>query len=292
MDKPPLHYYLNTLSFKAVHIQCLDKDGSSIKHAYATGFIVRENEQLFLYTCWHVVTGYNMHNIELKHSPPNRKFLRVTLQDCQKRKSWLEVLGSNQTITIPLYDANVSTPMPLWYQDETDVPDPDLNEINIKVPFRHDVIKIPLPSDLCVSETQIISSEDIFINSPSLGEKVYIVGYPYGYSALGKDQPTPIVLIRFVASQIITGRREEFLLDGPGAPGMSGAPVFVERDNALLLSGLYTGLIYPDYAIDQNEKTTALGTYCNLVVWWQLLDFKKKKVANHENSADAKKLRV
>lgn len=276
MDKPPLHFYQMTLSFKAVHIQCLDKDSNPINHANSTGFIVRENEKLFLYTCWHVVTGYDMHNIELKHVSPNRKFLRVTLQNCERRQPGLEVIGSNQSVTIPLYDTTVSPCLPLWYQDEQDTPDPDLNEINIKIPYWHDAVKIPLPPDLCISEFQIISSAQTFKNLPLLGEKVYIVGYPYGYSAFGMNQPTPIVLTRFVASTVIAGRQTELLLDGPGAPGMSGGPVFIERDNALLLSGLYTGLIYPDHVIKKNEKTTALGTFCNLAVWWSLSMLKKK----------------
>jgi hypothetical protein len=41
------------------------------------------------------------------------------------------------------------------------------------------------------------------------------------------------------------------LIDGIGAPGMSGGPVFIERNQKLILYGIYTGLIYPDYDINQ-----------------------------------------
>jgi hypothetical protein len=70
-QKPPLHFYKFSLKMKAVHIQCLDENKNQIKGAYASGFIVQEEEHKFLYTCWHVVTGYNMHNVEIGRSLPN-----------------------------------------------------------------------------------------------------------------------------------------------------------------------------------------------------------------------------
>jgi hypothetical protein len=47
---------------------------------------------------------------------------------------------------------------------------------------------------------------------------------------------------------------------------MSGGPVFVEREDDLLLFGIYTGLIYPDYTAGANEKVTALGVVGNLML--------------------------
>jgi hypothetical protein len=58
-------------------------------------------------------------------------------------------------------------------------------------------------------------------------------------------------------------------LDSGGAPGMSGGPVFVERDNDIALLGLYTGIIYPDPAIEPNRKVTALGSCANLSSCWR-----------------------
>ncbi len=82
------------------------------------------------------------------------------------------------------------------------------------------------------------------------------------------DQPTPIVLTRFIAADRVKDRQSEVLLDGPGAPGMSGGPVFIKQNNMWKLYGIYTGLIYPDHVIERNEKTTALGTCSNLALWW------------------------
>jgi len=144
-----------------------------------------------------------------------------------------------------------------------------LNSINIRVPWWHDVVKIPLPPDVAVSDMQALSIDDIYMNSPMIGDKLYIAGFPYGYSALGMQQPTPVVLTRFLAADSVEGRNMVMLMDGPGAPGMSGGPVFVEHNDALYLTGIYTGIIYPDHIIEKNEMTTALGTYCNMIIWWK-----------------------
>ncbi len=253
---------------KSVHIQCLDENKKAIKGANASGFIVEEKGELFLYTCWHVVTGYDMHEVKIGNNLPDRKYIEVNLQACDKRHPGVQLIGGNQTLTLPLYDEHGC---PLWIQNCQDVPNPDLNAIHLKVPFWHDAVKLALPKYISVSEMQFIKEEEIlFHNSPMIGDKLYIVGYPYGYSALGMEQPTPIVLTRFLAADRIKDRQSEILLDGPGAPGMSGGPAFVERDNSIYLVGIYTGLIYPDYLVEKKEKSTALGTCSNLVVWWSI----------------------
>lgn len=266
MNKPPLHFYRMSLNMKSTHIQCLDENKKAIKGANASGFIVKEKGELFLYTCWHVVTGYNLHDIKIGNKLPDRKYIEVTLQNCEKCQPGVQVIGGNQSSTLTLYDENG---FPLWIQNSQDVPNPDLNAIHLKVPFWHDVVKLALPKNIVVSEMQVIKEDEIlFNNSPMIGDKLYIVGYPYGYSALGMEQPTPIVLTRFLAADRIKDRQSELLLDGPGAPGMSGGPVFMERNNSLHLIGIYTGLIYPDYMVEKNEKSTALGTCSNMVLWW------------------------
>lgn len=266
MEKLPLNYYKMSLSMRSVHIQCLNENKEPINGAYASGFIVQENKQTFLYTCWHVVTGFNMHNVEVGRSLPNRKFLEVNLQNCDTQQAGIVVIGGNQSTILSLYDDNNK---PLWIQDSEDVPNYSLNNIGLKVPFYNDVVKLLLPETISVFKTQLIKEDEILKNKlPLIGDKVYLVGYPYGYSALGLEQPTPIVLTRFIAARRIKDRQSEILLDGPGAPGMSGGPVFLEHNDTLSLMGIYTGLIYPDYAIERNEKTTALGTMTNLSIWW------------------------
>lgn len=267
MDKstPPLHFLKRSLPMKAVHIQCLDEEKRQINGAFASGFIVQEGRHRFLYTCWHVVTGYNMHNVEVGRNLPNRRFLEVNLQNCETPQPEIHVVGGNQSTILSLYDEHDK---PLWIQNFDDVPNFSLNNINLKVPFWHDTVKLLLPDTISLSDVQIIQENEVLRTSPLIGDKVYIVGYPYGYSSLGLDQPTPTVITRFIASDRIQDRHSECLIDGPGAPGMSGGPVFLEQNDTLELAGIYTGIIFPDYVIERNERTTALGTMCKLFLWW------------------------
>jgi hypothetical protein len=95
-----------SLNMKAVHIQCLDENKNPIKGANASGFLLQENGGLFLYTCWHVVTGYNMHDVKVGRTPPNRRYIEVTLQGCDTRQPGIQAIGGNQASVIPLYDKN------------------------------------------------------------------------------------------------------------------------------------------------------------------------------------------
>ena len=199
---------------------------------------------------------------------PNRKSLRVTLQGAQMSQPGIEKVGGNQSLIVPLYDTSQTPCLPLWSQDKQDVPRIDLNSINLRIPLWHDAVKIRLPDNIFVSDIQTIEESSYLWHTPNLGDKIYIVGFPYGYSALGMDQPTPVVLTRFVAAIQVSGRTREFLLDGAGAAGMSGGPIFVETPTNVHLVGLYTGLIFPDHVVEMNNRFTALGTYCDMSLCW------------------------
>ncbi|BBI99332.1 hypothetical protein FGKAn22_10250 [Ferrigenium kumadai] len=280
MIDPPLHFQKFELPFKGVHIQCLDWDGQPIKGAFASGFIRREGEYHFLYTCWHVVTGFDMHNLRIRNQLPNRAALKVTLQNSENRQPGVTVVGGNQELIVPLYK-NHNTPFePLWYQDKQDTPQPDLNAIGLRVPFWHDAVKVKLPATLNVSEVQVVDERRCLESLLCPCDQVFVVGFPYGYSALGMGQPTPIVLTRHIAATRIEGRQREILLDSTGAGGMSGGPVFVETPTGFLLVGLYTGLIYPDHVVEKNERVTALGTYCDLALCWKTLALEPYAHAN------------
>lgn len=267
----PLHMQMFELPFKAVHIQCLDHEGMPIRGAFASGVIRREGGKHFLYTCWHVVTGFNMHDLTIGNQLPNRSSLRITIQNSEDRQPGLTVVGGNQSLVVPLYESNCPPFKPLWFQDKQEVPQPDLNAIGLRVPFWHDAIKIPLPDDLSVSDMQVVDENRCFEYMLNPGDKLFVVGFPYGYSALGMDQPTPIVLTRHVAATRVHGRQQEILLDSTGASCMSGGPVFIQAPGGVFLVGLYTGLVYPDHVIERNDRVTALGTCCHMALCWKHL---------------------
>ena len=266
--KPPLHFQRFQLPFVGVRLQALNAQREVLKGVVASGFIRRLAGRLYLYTCWHVVTGFDLYDVRVGLNLPNRRYLELTLQTAEQRNPSTQVVGGTQTVTVPLYDDGPQQPStPLWEQDNQHIPHPDLNAVRLYVPFWHDVVRIELPPDLALSDLQVIDEQRLFkgnIASLSPGDKCMVVGYPYGFSAFGPQQPTPVALTRFVASDRIAERHQQLLLEGIAAPGMSGGPVFVERDDELLLFGVYTGSIYPDFALNSNEKVTALGTVANL----------------------------
>ncbi len=258
----PLQNQLLELPFKAILIRCLDENKNLICNA--SGFIRFENGQHFLYTCWHVVTGYDRNDLKVGNRLPNRSFLEVNMQDAQERQPGVTAIGGLQSFVIPLYNTSVEPKVPLWHQDKQHIPHLDLNAINIFVPFWHDVIKIAIPNHTRTSETQVIDETMLWDWMITVGDKLFVVGFPYGYSTSGEQQPTPVVLTRFVAATSVAGRSQVVLLESIGAPAMSGGPVFIERESNIYLIGLYTGLIYPDYKHKSNEMTTALGTCSNM----------------------------
>jgi hypothetical protein len=252
-----------------VQLRCLDEGRKPLKHASASGFLRIEDGVPFLYTCWHVVTGYDRNDLRVTNALPKRAFLEVFVQDHQQADGTSAGVGL-PSFTIPLYDESARPKKPLWYQDRAHLPHPDLNAIGLCVPSWHDAVKIPLPADVKVSEWQLVSNPVLASNAMlTPGDKVYVVGFPYGFTMGGPGLPAPVVLTRFVKATEVSGRPQEFLLDSGGAPGMSGGPVFVERENEIALLGVYTGVIYSDPVIERKEKVNALGSCANLSLCWR-----------------------
>lgn len=264
--KRPLFFERSLLPHKAVIIECLNNQKEPIEKAYASGFILKESDGLFLYTAWHVITGYDIHNLPPNYKPPNRMEIRVSKikSEEQNTNSPLRayVLNGLETVDIPLYE-NQDVSRPLWYQD----PIQEFNGESIQVPDKHDAVKIKLPDTFEVSDIQIINVNELNNQLIFPGDRIYIVGYPYKFSTRGDDNPSPVVLTKFVASTSIRNRLHEFLIDGLGAPGMSGGPVFIERNEQIFLLGIYMGSIYTD--VDNKDKQVgALSTCVDMTMCW------------------------
>jgi hypothetical protein len=152
--------------------------------------------------------------------------------------------------------------LPRWEQDQQSVSNSSLAMANLVQPFWHDIVRIRLPSSVVTSTAQVLSRFDLWRDLIAPADPLLLVGYPYGFSAR-QLTPAPIVVKRHVAAISRDGARREILIDGAGAPGMSGGPVFYEWDNRLYLFGMYVGVIFPDSAPDNEpERTGALGIVC------------------------------
>lgn len=252
------------LTYKAVHLQCLDKDGVPIAGTDASGFIRREDNALYLYTCWHVVTGQGLHDSMPASVPSSRAALVVTLHDAQQPHG-ADIGGSPRHLLLPLLDASGK---PLWCQDRKDDPQAEIHASSFRVPFYHDAVKLRLPDDAGISSIQV-SEEACFLKDHTAmpGDKVLLAGYPLGYTGFRPGPAAPVILTRFIAATRIPGDKRELLLDGAGAPGMAGGPVFIEHGTSIYLLGLYTGPL--DQAGGKGEASAALSSCCDLTLCWK-----------------------
>lgn len=274
----PLFFQRSILAHKAVIIHCLDKNGVEIEGKYASGFILKEQDALYLYTCWHVITGIDMHHLENKVYNFERLALRISIQTAEEQetggKLQAYIIDGLTNIDIQLYEKKKDASYnPLWQQQPNStrlvyLESEDSERLEIPVPDTLDAIKLRLPVTFQTSGIHLIEQDDLWKNLVFSGERVYIVGYPYKFSAKGSQQPLAIVLTRFIAGTSIEGRLGEILLDGTGAGGMSGSPVFVEKDENIYLLGLYTGIIFTSTEENKHDTIGALGACVNMSICW------------------------
>jgi hypothetical protein len=261
------------MQFKAVRIEILDQHGQPVivtsrngerrGPVVASGFLLRDGAELYLYTCWHVVTGIELANPVLPGSSQRRSRLKVSMQRSDKLTGAIVAVGAADSFEVELYEkSGEDVFLPRWEQDEQSVSNSSLAMANLVQPFWHDIVRIRLPSSVVTSNIQLLSRLDLWPDSIEPADPLMLVGYPYGFSAK-QLTPTPIVVKRHVAAISRDGARREILIDGAGAPGMSGGPVFYDRDNRLYLFGMYVGVIFPDAGPENEpERTGALGIVC------------------------------
>ncbi|MEX0644804.1 MAG: hypothetical protein WD076_05810 [Parvularculaceae bacterium] len=247
------------LGSKVLKLELLDESRQLIPRARATGFVLNDPDGLHLYTCWHVVTGVDFMRPSPKEPPLRRAFVRICHQDVEEHSAGVRVIGGSETTVIPLYDESEQF---LWQQEPNNREQPDLDSLGIRVPKFVDLVRIRIALDPLVQDTASFDASDVHLNLLLMGTDVYIAGYPYGYSALGLFSPEPIFLKRAIASAR-TPSAAMILLDGGGAPAMSGAPILIPEAGRWQISGVYGGIIFPDHLNGpegaRNDRSAALG---------------------------------
>jgi len=253
---------------RSVKLEILNADGKVV--AEGSGFILSEDGGTFLYTAWHLLTGIDPRTLEFRN-PPDRKSIRVLCQDVKQTRLGL-ALGGRYSQTIALYDRLGA---PVWLQERSDIPNADLNAIQIRVPRTFDAVKIPIelpphhtqilavPPDAAPYKENLSPRELSFFKqrfgitpteprlvdfTHAITRAAYIAGFPYGFSASGSAQIDPVVLTRHIAHSGFREKAGLFYLDNDAAPSMSGSPVWiVEPDGSFLLVGIYIGSVFTDY---------------------------------------------
>jgi hypothetical protein len=61
---------------KAVRLETFNKERKPLTRA--SGFLIRETDGLFLYTCWHVVTGIDFLNLNRMTPPISPSFIKLS----------------------------------------------------------------------------------------------------------------------------------------------------------------------------------------------------------------------
>ena len=248
------------LGMKALKLQLFDDDRRQLSDA--TGFMIAEDNRLFLYTCWHVVSGVDPSNVRPKDAPKRRRYLKIHSVNVVSQPG-MTSFGDNFEFEIDLYPDGST---PLWLQDPDAVDAPDLKAIGITVPKFIDVVRIPMDGfpnvDLAFEEP------DLSHQLIQAGNDVILIGYPYAYSVMGSSSPEPVFLKRTVASNRHPIAATQ-LLDGAGFKCMSGSPVCIFYQNRYWLYGIYNGIIYPDNPTGENPRPNelaSLGKITNLVI--------------------------
>ncbi|EIA0836528.1 TPA: hypothetical protein N2685_004770 [Vibrio parahaemolyticus] len=258
---------IEMLKHKSVKIDIVTKGNESYP---ATGFLVKDNSKVFLYTCWHVVGASGLYELRYNSKAELRTSLKVTCSGINLNRHSV-LLDGKYIFDVPLYNGDT----PLWRQDIAAQDNMNFWGKNFKAPLLHDCISFDvseLIDEKNINPYVFIDKSDFypatFVNF-KVGMDTHIVGYPFGYSA-NDVNPVPVVLKRSIAAKEAEGAPLDFLLDGDCAPGMSGSPIFIITDDKPRLVGIYTGCRFTfrpgkvDQMVETRQHDTSLGVGCLL----------------------------
>ena len=236
----------NPLSYLSLKLDLFSKDNIGLKSA--SGFVVEANNQYYLITNWHGLSGRNIS----ARGPQEPGFEPYTL------KTSLHIDGGKgeaihrQRITVQLYDDNKA---PRWIEhraNEQDRPTVDVVALPIQSnlmnldKFLRTIRIIEMPIDKHISlkvSTVPVSAIDTDVEyGPP--DTVHIIGYPLGWAPAGIDKSSAAFWrTSSIASEINeTGRIQTgtFFVDPSAPEGMTGSPVVGMKNDRLKLLGVYS----------------------------------------------------
>jgi hypothetical protein len=192
----------------------------------ATGFLYAgPNGTRWLVTNWHVVTGRRPDDPGMlinrrKPESPSRLRFKVDDPKCSRF----------QEIEVALYDKDG----PTWIEGGRE------QGVDLALIRLNDRPQFPLPFSQTFARNSSVRLEP--------GQDVVVVGHPF---MLGEHAPSAIWKNAMVASEREAAgeRRPWILIDAPGAPGMSGSPVYrrmldpLQSEVSLELLGVYAGAV-------------------------------------------------
>lgn len=249
------------------HLQpVVKRDAQNVGPKVATGFLMRHEDGLYLYTCWHVVTGFDSFRTPaLPPVGPQRvRHLKVALQDANPAGGKMEGIGGDREVTLALYQSLDPSAAPCWEQYRESRRVPEIESVGLRVPLHYDVVRLKIPDNSQFFSTmQVFSPTSLWRDYVAPGDMLFVAGFPYGFRGL-QQHTQGVLLTRFAAQAAVGGQDDGPFLNSPCAHGMSGGPVLIEMGDHLFLAGVYTGSRNPDGPAKSPDQAAALGTFAPL----------------------------
>lgn len=236
------------LTYSAILIQPnrISADQTRTNFSYATGFLWRRDDELYLVTNWHNVTGWDPTNdkclSETGAAPTNLDLPLLLKTDLAKGG---QPLARHQPYNIPLFDPDG---LPFWLEHPVFG-----NRVDVVA------IRIGKTSDK-VLNTPINAFDDYVNFDPAMGDDVFVIGYPGG---LQGGPAMPIWKRGSIASfpRHDLDDLPKLLIDTATRQGMSGSPTIVRRSGIIVPNGVQSS---PNKLTGQELIGTAitfLGVY-------------------------------
>ncbi|AZO29998.1 trypsin-like peptidase domain-containing protein [Mesorhizobium sp. M1B.F.Ca.ET.045.04.1.1] len=207
-----------------------------------TGFIWQTENDFFLITNWHNVSGKN---------PFTGKHLSNTLAEPNIVRAWWNVrgqLGSKRSVDHPLRDNN---DRPLWF-------------VHPAHGRKVDVVALPVSPNDHLEAYPITAMEQIDLQI-EIGMDVFVLGYPFGIAQQGG---LPIWKRASLASEpevAGAGGDLHMLLDTASRPGMSGSPIIRRSWGTALMANGGVGMM-------TGSATKFVGVYSGRIMAQDPLD--------------------
>ena len=217
--KNPVSFISNFLSLRfQLNGDFIRRDDGSVYITNATGFLYRKNDDYYLITNLHVISGRNIFTQQPLDQngalPTQINFIPSVINNagCISKKINFELIS-------PLYDDQNT---PFWLVHPQFKRTVDVAVLPIKL------IKTPLRADerfFCI--TDVFLDDDLIFE---VADDVFVVGYPFGRGSVFTDVlPIPVWKRASIASEMdlnyYMDDRPVFLVDTMTKPGMSGSPV-------------------------------------------------------------------
>ena len=244
----------NPLSFSSVKLDLFSKDGVHLNTA--SGFVIEVNNQHYLITNWHVVSGkdISIHEQQLEITP---YILKTTLHTTETHK-WKNMEHAPVSwfwhrLTIQLYDNNN---VPRWIALGANKQHPPSSDV-VALRIHLDQTK-GLQSHttrMQVGENFIEGKYEIKISAISISaidtdveygpsDTVQIIGYPRGWAPAGTDKASAAFWrTSWIASEMNEPgmiQANGFFIDPRAPEGMTGSPVVGMKNDRVKLLGIYS----------------------------------------------------